>query len=451
MSEKVFREWRPDQPWLLPPSPRDWVPDGHRVLFLLDAVRELDISTITARYEQELRGYPPFHPRMMLTLLIYCYATGTFSSRRIMQRCEEDVACRVIVGEDVPDFHAISEFRRRHLAAFQTLFVEVLKLCAAAGLMKVGRLALDGTKVKANASRHKAMSYGRMKEEEQRLSREIAELLAQAESSDQADDEQHGLDRRGDELPKELQRRETRLAKIREAKAALEAEARAAAVAENDERAAAGKPPKHVDLDAVEPEPKAQRNFTDPESKIMKASNKGWDQCGNGQIIVTQEQIIVAADVTNQANDVRQVVPMIAQTMANLPAAEVAEQPQELLADADYFSEQNVATLDAHEIEAFIATQRLKHHEQPPDVPEDELPDNLTPKQRMAHKLRTQRGRATYQERKGMVEPVFGQIKQGRGFRQFLMRGRQKMQAEWQLVCLCHNLLKVWRSGWTPD
>lgn len=449
VSEKVFRDWRPEQAWLLPPSPRDWVPEGHLVLFLLDAVRELDISSLTARYQHELRGYPPFHPRMMLTLLIYCYATGTFSSRRIMQRCEEDVACRVIVGEDVPDFHAISEFRRRHLAAFQTLFVEVLKLCAAAGLLKVGRLALDGTKIKANASRHKAMSYGRMKEEEQRLQQEIAALLAEAEASDQADDDRHGRERRGDELPQELQRRETRLAKIREAKAALEAEARAAAVAENAEREAAGKPPKPVDLDAVEPDPKAQRNFTDPESKIMRASNKGWDQCGNGQIVVTAEQIIVAADVTNQANDVRQLAPLMEQTEANLRAAEIAEKPQEVLADAGYFSEANVATLDLHEMEGFLATQRLKHHEQLPDVPEDELPDDLTPKQRMAHKLRTQRGRATYKKRKGMVEPVFGQIKQARGFRQFLMRGLQKMQGEWQLICLCHNLLKVWRSGWT--
>jgi hypothetical protein len=289
-----------------------------------------------------------------------------------------------------------------------------------------------------------------MKEEEQRLSQEIAELLAQAEASDQADDEQHGRDRRGDELPKELQRRESRLAKIREAKAALEAEARAAAIAENAEREAAGQSAKHVDLEAVEPEAKAQRNFTDPESKIMRASNKGWDQCGNGQIIVTADQIIVAADVTNQANDVRQAAPMIEQTEANLQAAEITGKPQELLADAGYFSAENVSTADAHAMEPFIATQRLKHHEQLPDVPEDELPDDVTPKQRMAHKLRTQRGRATYQERKGMVEPVFGQIKQARGFRQFLMRGLQKMQGEWQLVCQCHNLLKVWRSGWTP-
>lgn len=451
MGEKVYREWNPEQTWLLPPSPRDWVPEGHLVLFLLDAVRVLDISSITAHYERELRGYPPYHPRMMLTLLIYCYSTGTYSSRRIMRRCEEDVTCRIIVGEDVPDFRAISEFRRRHLAQFQVLFVEVLKLCAAAGLLQVGRLALDGTKIKANASRHKAMSYDRMQTEVPRLQQEIAELLSQAEESDHSEDRDHGGDQRGDELPAELRRRETRLAKILEAKAALEAEARAAAVAENAACAAEGRAPKHADPQAVLPEPKAQRNFTDPESKIMLASNKGWDQCGNAQVIVTESQVIVAAAVTNQANDVQQVIPLVAATTANLQAAEIAAVPKELLADAGYFSEKNVAAVESAEIEPFIATQRLKHHEEIPAAPQGRIPNNLTPKQRMARKLRTKRGRKTYKQRKAMVEPVFGQIKQARGFRQFLTRGLQKMQAEWQLICLTHNLLKAWRSGWIPS
>ena len=451
MGEKVYREWNPEQAWLWPPSPRDWVPEGHLVLFLLDAVRVIDISSITAHYERELRGFPPYHPRMMLTLLIYCYATGTYSSRRIMRRCEEDVTCRVIVGEDVPDFRAISEFRRRHLAQFQVLFVEVLKLCAAAGLVQVGRLALDGTKMKANASRHKAMSYDRMQTEVPRLQQEIAALLAQAEESDQTEDRDHGDHQRGDELPAELRRRETRLAKILEAKAALEAEARAAAVAENAERVAEGRAPKYADPEAVLPNPKAQRNFTDPESKIMPTSNKGWDQCGNSQVVVTESQVIVAAAVTNQAYDMHQVVPLLAATTANLQAAGMTAAPQELLADAGYFSAANVAAVEAAQIEPFIATQRLKHQEEIPAAPQGRIPSDLTPKQRMARKLRTKRGRKTYKQRKAMVEPVFGQIKQARGFRQFLTRGLQKMQAEWQLICLTHNLLKAWRSGWIPS
>ena len=451
MSEKTYRAWRPDQAWLLPPSPRDWLPEGHLVYFLMDAVRELDISAITAHYERELRGYPPFHPRMMLTLLIFNYATGTRSSRKIMTRCEQDVACRVIVGEDLPEFHAISEFRRRHLAAFEQLFVEVLRLASASGLLKVGRLALDGTKIKANASRHKAMSYDRMQTEEVRLQQEIGELLAQAESEDQAEDAQHGTNRRGDELPDELQRRESRLKKIREAKAALEEEARTKAAAEHEAknagRAAEGKEPQSINLDEIKPEPKAQRNFTDPDSKIMKASNKGWDQCGNAQVLVDESQLIIAADVTPQANDVRQVAPLLDQMEANFQAAEITQRPKDFVADAGYYSDDNTQCVRSHDMVPYIATQRLKHHEELPPVPRGRIPRSLTPKQRMARTLRTKNGRATYKKRKGQVEPVFGQIKQAGGFRQFAMRGIAKMQAEWQLVCLTHNLLKLWRAA----
>ncbi len=368
VSEKVYRPWQPEQAWLLPPSPRDWLPEGHLVYFLMDALRELDISSITAYYERELRGYPPFHPRMMLTLLIFNYATGTRSSRKIMQRCEQDVACRVIVGEDPPDFRAISEFRRRHLATFETLFVEVLKLAATSGLLKLGRIALDGTKIKANASRHKAMSYDRMPTEEARLQQEIRELLAQAEADDQAEDAQHGANRRGDELPEELQRRESRLKRIREAKAALEAEARAKAAAENAAknavREAEGQEPQAINLDEVRPDPKAQYNFTDPDSRIMKASNKGWDQCGNAQILVDESQLIIAADVTQQANDVQQVAPLLEQMEANLTDAEVKRRPHTLVADAGYYSDANTQCVESHDITPYIATQRLKHHEE---------------------------------------------------------------------------------------
>src|SRR3954467_3768418 len=275
---KTYRDWSTDQAYLFPPSPQDWLPEGDLVYFLLDTVATLDLSPIFGHYERELRGQPPFHPRMMVALLLYCYATGTRSSRKIMRRCRVDVACRIIVGDDIPDFRTISDFRKVHLARLETLFVEVLKLCALAGLARVGTIALDGTKVKANASRHKAMSYDRMQEEAKRLKEEIAGMLAEAQAADDAEDARHGPDRRGDELPEELARRQSRLAKIQQAKAQLEERAQAEAAAEAARRAAEGKaPPAVAPADAV-PEPKDQINFTDPESRIMKTSNKGWDQ-----------------------------------------------------------------------------------------------------------------------------------------------------------------------------
>src|SRR4051812_13426171 len=285
---KTYRDWSTDQAYLFPPSPHDWLPEGDLVYFLLDTVATLDLSPLFAHYERELRGQPPFHPRMMVALLLYCYATGTRSSRKIMRRCQVDVACRVIVGEDIPDFRTISDFRKIHLARLEALFVEVLKLCALAGLARVGTIALDGTKVKANASRHKAMSYDRMKAEETRLKEEIAKLLADAQAADDAEDLQHGPGRQGDELPNELARRQSRLAKIRQAKALLEERARAEAAEEVARRQPEGKaPPTTAPSEAV-PDPKDQINFTDPQSRIMKASNKGWDQCGNAQAVTNK-------------------------------------------------------------------------------------------------------------------------------------------------------------------
>jgi hypothetical protein len=373
---------------------------------------------------------------------------GVFSSRKIMARCETDVAFRVIVGEDVPAFQRISEFRRRHLRHMQPLFIEVLALCREAGLLQVGRLALDGTKVKANASRHKAMSYDRMTSEELRLQKEIDDLLSQAQAADAAEDEQHGADRRGDELPAELARRETRLQKIREAKAALEEQARQRAADHAAKLAAEGRQPRKNPDDAV-PKPKDQRNFTDPESKIMKTSNKGFDQCGNAQAVANEEQIIVSADVTDQANDSQQVEPMVEQTVENLDAVGVEENIGAFTADAGYFSEENATDLEENDRidEAYIATGRMKHHEQVPDAPKGRPPKDLTPKEKMARKLRTKKGRAEYARRKAIVEPPFGQIKHCRGFRQFLLRGLSQMQGEWKLVCLTHNLLKVFRHG----
>jgi transposase len=442
---KTYREWSPNQAYIFAPSPRDWLPEGDLVYFLLDTVATLDLSPIFAYYERELRGQPPFHPRMMVALLIYCYATGTRSSRKMMRRCQTDVACRIIVGDDIPDFRTISDFRKIHLERLEALFVEVLKLCALAGLTKLGTIALDGTKVKANASRHKAMSYERMQEEQKRLKDEVARLLAEAEATDASEDAAHGPNRSGDELPEELARRQSRLTKIQQAKALLEERARTEAAEEAARREAEGKaPPATAPADAV-PEPKDQINFTDPESRIMKASNKGWDQCGNAQAVANEAQIILAADVTDQANDKRQVVPMVDQARANLAAAGVERPIGAAVIDSGYYSEANTAALEERGIDPYIATERLKHHEEIPSVPRGRIPADLTAKQRMARKLRTKQGKTTYAKRKGIIEPIFGQLKQVLGFRQFALRGLASMRGEWRLMCTVHNMLKLWR------
>jgi transposase len=442
---KTYREWSPDQAYMFPPSPRDWLPEDDLVYFLVETVATLDLSPIFAHYERELRGRPPFHPRMMVALLLYFYATGTRSSRKIMRRCQTDIACRVLVGEDVPDFRTISDFRKTHLARLEGLFLEVLKLCALAGLARVGTIALDGTKVKANASRHKAMSYDRMKEEGKRLAEEIARLMAEAEASDAAEDQAHGRDRRGDELADELKRRTDRLARIKAAKALLEERARTEAKEEAARRAAEGKqPPARPPAEAA-PEPRDQINFTDPESRIMKASNKGWDQCGNAQAVANEDQIILSADVTEQANDKRQAVPMVDQALENLEAAGVKQAGGAAVMDTGYHSEANTRALEGRGLDPYVATERLKHNQEIPPVPRGRIPKDYTAQQRMARKLRTVKGRATYAKRKGVIEPVFGQLKQVLGFRQFSLRGLASMRGEWRLICAVHNLLKLWR------
>jgi transposase len=458
---KTYRPWNPDQQWLLPPSPKDWLPEGDLVYFVMDVAGQLDISAITDYYERSDRGFPPYHPRMMATLLLYSYCHGVFSSRRIQQRCERDAAYRVIVGADVPDFRTISDFRKIHLKALSGLFVGVLGLCREAGLVKLGHVALDGTKIKANASRHKAMSYGRMKEEEKRLKEEIDTLLWQAQQVDAEEDGKLG-NRRGDELPEELARRESRLKKIQEAKAALEARAKAKAQEEEARhrrvKGVPNEPPKPPENPSpstpcqdpsapVVPEDKSQYNFTDPTTSIMKANNKGWDQCGNAQAVVDgQDQIILAADVTNQANDKRQVQPMMEQAIENIEQTGREGKIGAALTDSGYFSEENIQWLEDRKIDGYVATERIKHNDRVPEVPRGRRPTDLTAKEKMARKLRTKKGRKTYAKRKTIVEPVFGQIKRCRGFVQFLLRGMEKMRGEWSLVCLTHNLLKLFRA-----
>jgi len=448
---KTYRPWNPDQSWLLPPSPRDWLPDDDLVFFVLDVVKDLNISAIQRKYEAEKRGFPPFHPRMMTTLLLYSYTQGVFSSRRIMKRCERDAAWRVIVQADVPDFRTISDFRKLHLQELEGLFVQVLRLCQQAGLVKLGHVALDGTKIKANASRHKAMSYGRMKEEEKRLRKEIRELMSKAEATDAAEDKEYGQHRRGDELPEELARRETRLQKIGEARKALEEQAKVAAEEErkqqDEEEKKRGKPSggKKIDPEKAVPHDKAQYNFTDPTTRIMKANNKGFDQCGNAQAAVDRDhQVIVAADVTNEPNDKQQFKPMAEQAKKNVGRG---NKIKKMSSDAGYFSEENVTWAEKKELDAYIATGRIKHNEQVPEFPRGRPPEGLTTKERMARKLRTKKGRETYAQRKWIVEPVFGFIKRGLGFTQFLLNGIEKMRGEWRLVCMACNLRRLWAAG----
>ena len=445
--DKTFRPYDPDQLLLLSPSLQDWVPDGHLARFVSDLVDEgLDLSAVYAAYEEE-RGFPPYDPRLMLKLLLYGYATGTPSSRKLEQRSYDDVACRFLCADQHPDYRSIARFRRRHLEALSELFTQALALCVKSGLVKLGRVALDGTKLRANASRHRAMSYERMEREEARLEAGLAELRAQAkalfeaaELADEGEDARYGPDRRGDELPAELARREQRLRTIREAKAALEAEA--AAAADGKRRREDDEPPR--------PKPKAQRNFTDPDSKIMKTADKSFHQCYSGYAAVDEQaQVIVAAELSNEAPDAPALAPVVAQLEENIARAapELSLEGTQLLADAGFYSEANAETCRQARLDPFIATGRLKHSETPSPAPRGRIPKSATAKERMARKLRTKRGRATYARRKAVVEPVFGQIDTVQNGRRLLLRGQPAARAEWRLHCACHNLLKLFRAG----
>lgn len=445
-----FRDYNPDQMFLLPPSLKEWLPADHLVYFVSDIVDQLDLSGIEQAYEGGSgRGQPPYHPAMMVKLLLYAYCVGVPSSRKIEAGTYEDVAFRIISADQHPDHDTIADYRSRHLNSLSELFVQVLKLCRKAGLVKLGHVALDGTKVKANASKHKAMSYGRMCEKEKELDREVKELLDRAREVDEEEDRLYGKGVRGTELPDELRFRESRLKKIREAKEALEREAKEKALEEgkidDDDRPVKGRrgrKPKHP---PGEPRAKDQRNFTDPESRIMKdPTSKGFVQGYNAQAAVdAKNQVIVAADVTDESNDKRQIEPMLGQVEEGL-----GQRPKELSADSGYYSENNVKFVQGMSIEPFIAPDRDKHTERKVSAPRGRIPKSLSIKERMRRKLRTKRGKASYGRRKEVVEPVFGQIKEARGFRSFSLRGLEKVRLEWRLICATHNLLKLFRSGY---
>jgi len=429
---KIFRPYEPHQSFLMPASMREWLPGSHLAYFIDDMVDQLDLTRIIERYEREERGYPPYHPKMMVKVLLYAYCIGVPSSRRIARNLEEDIAFRVLAANNTPDFRTISDFRKYHLNALAALFVQVLRLCQKAGLVRLGHVALDGTKMKANASKHKAMSYKRMKEEESRLEAEVKELLERAESTDAEEDRRYGKDKRGDELPKELAFRENRLKKIREARQALEEEAKQRSVEDNKEGS-----------QATTPKDKAQRNFTDSDSRIMPApGGKHFIQGYNAQAAVDSErQVIVAAEITNQPTDRRQAEPMMDAVEAN-----TGRLPDQMSADAGYFSSDIVNNLSARGIDVYIPPNKMRHGSILPPASRGRIPISLSVPDRMRRKLRTKNGRKCYGLRKELPEPVFGQIKQARGFRQFLLRGLDKVNDEWLLICTGHNLLKLARA-----
>jgi len=483
MSQR-FRVCDLNQPLLLPPSLQDWLPEGHLARFIGDVVEGLDLSAIYAAYNRkDGRGLAAYHPLMMVRLLLYGYCLGVASSRQIERRTQEDVAFRYLAADQHPDHDTIASFRQTHLQNLAGLFLQALRLCEKAGLVKLGHVAIDGTKLQANASKHKAMSYERMNEKEKALKAEVEKLLEEAARTDAEEDAKYGKGKRGDELPTELARRESRLKKIAEAKAALEQEARERAVAakaaaearleerrkQEEERGQkiGGRPPQVPDPEQAKPEPKAQRNFTDPDSRIMKdGATKSFLQGFNAQAAVDDTaQVIVGCAITQQANDKQQLAPMIEQVEQNL-----GRKPEKVTADAGYFGEAALTDARVNGVELLVPPDRQKHEattegagqviqepaklaEGPPgaEVSTDPAPAQASVAEAMRQKLRSPEGRAVYKMRKAVVEPVFGQIKECRGFRRFLFRGLKKVEAEWRIICLTHNLLKLFRAGVCPQ
>ena len=492
MGVKRYKGWSSnDQNFLFPPSPRDWLPEGHLVYFILDVVELLDLGKIEdAIQAKDARGERPYNPAMMVALLTYSYCIGIFSSRKIAQATVEDVGFRVLTGGQHPHFTRINAFRKAHVAAFADLFKQILVLCQEAGLVKLGHVALDGTKIQGNASKHKAMSYQYMQELERRLETEIADLLARADEADAADDERLGEGNDEEDLPAELRRRQDRLAKLRETKEALEAEARKARAehlrelaeccderAENTDdetkrRADPSRAKNHREaadgLDDAgdsqapfetpdglpmhrpnttsegEPHPKAQRSFTDGDSRLM-TSGGSFLQGYNCQAAVDEaDQIIVAESVTNHPTDAGNFEPMMRQVVEN------GGPPEAATGDTGFWTSGVEQACLALGVDAFISTGRRKHGQDEPAVPDEALSPDADPREKMRRKLRTPEGRAIHARRKATVEPVFGQIKEPRGFRRFSLRGLTAVRAEWSFVCGTHNLLKLFRAGFRP-
>lgn len=474
MADKSYREWLPDRVLLLPPAMRDWLPGDHLVHFVMDVVADLDLSKIEVVYQsKDHRGERPWNPRMMVALIFYGYCIGVCSSRRLERATYEDVAFRLLTDDSHPDHSSIASFRKAHLATLGDLFLDILRLCEKAGMVQLGRVALDGTKMKANASKHKAMSFERMKLREAELRAEVTAMLAEAGTVDATEDQLYGRNQRGDELPRELRRKQDRLARIKAAREALQEEAKAARAADLAEREQAKQgppdPPSPPELPSHQvrhdaqgnPASDAQRNFTDPDSRIMK-SGKDFVQAYNAQAVVDEgEQVIVAAAVTNQAPDAQHLAPMLAAVETNLGV-----RPVQLLADAGYYSAENVVFAEELGVDVLISVSREKHvlddKTLPPPLspPAAEAAMQPTPsragdsaavapakdlKDAMRERLQSPVGAAAYRRRKCIVEPVFGQVKAARGIRHFLLRGIRSVREEWNIICLTHNLLKLFR------
>jgi len=432
-----FLPYEPKQDFLLPPSLSEWLPENHLAYFVSEIIDRLDLQRFYARYEGDGRRNQPFDPVMLVKVLVYGYATGVFSSRKIARKLFEDVAFRMLGAGNFPSHRTICDFRLRHLPELKELFAQVGRLARELGLVKLGTIALDGTKVKANASKHKAMSYGRMKEQEQKLKQEIEALLERARSTDAQEDARLGVNQAEEELPAELRRREERLAKIAAAKARLEAR-QAEADRErgrhpDDEQRpgdGAGRPFKHP---FGVPDDKAQDNFTDPQSRIMKMGGS-FEQCYNAQAAVDGEsQLIIANGFTNNAADNGEFLPMIEAVKDNLE-----ELPKRVLADSGYRSEQAFAVLEQKGVEALVALGREGKNRMSID------PEHYPASARMAERLASPGGQKHYRRRKVIPEPVFGWVKHILGFRQFSLRGLTKVKGEWSLVCLAMNVRHMW-------
>lgn len=447
MSMKTFRDYQPNQALLFPVDLNEWLPKDHPAHFVNEVVENLDLSAIYDSYD-ELRGNPPYDPRMMVRIWIYAFMKGIRSSRKIETALYEDVGFRYLSANQQPDHWTISQFRKRHHKGLGSLFEQTVKMAQRAGLVKLRHVAIDGTKIKANASKHSAMSYAYMKKEEKRLREEIERILRESDEIDRLEDMEYG-DKAGWELPEELSTPEKRLAAIKKAKAELEQEAREKAARQQDERRkeaeSKGKTYKpRTDPKDAEPKPRDQRNFTDPESRIMLNSDKAFIQCYNAQASVDAEShIIVAADLDNQASDSTYLPGQLKQVMRN-----TGKRPKEVSADAGYYSQKNLEFVQGQGIEAFIPPNKVKHSEwRTQKAIRGRIPKNATPRYLMQRKLRTKRGRARYKLRQTSVEPVFGFIKQGLGLRQFLLRGKEKVRSMWKFTCAAHNLWKLYRAG----
>ena len=447
-----FKPYCPDQILLLPPDMRQWLPEDDLAYFVMDVVDALDLSAVYNAYSRSRAGQPPYDPRMMTSLILYSYCVGIPSSRKIEAATYNQIPFRVLTADQHPDHDTIADFRKRHLKALAGLFVDVLQLCQKAGMARLGHISLDGTKVKANASKHKAMSYGRMEKTIQQLEAEVEQLFEEAQTVDENEDARYGKGKRIDEIPEDLQRRQARLAKIKEAKQAIEAQAQAEAEAqrqtmkekedalEKEGKSRRGRKPKEP---SDEPPAKAQRNFTDPDARIMKdGASKSFEQAYNTQIATNEDQVIVGRNVTQETNDKKQLKPLIEEVKEANGA-----KPDKVSSDSGYYSDDNVEYLESEGIDGYIATGSQKHSEKVPPAPRGRIPKDATTKEKMARKVRTQKGRATYSKRKHIVEPVFGQIKEVRGFRRFSLRGLENVTSEWDIVCLTHNILKLFRSG----